>query len=341
MIQVILFSRKGCHLCEDVLRDLNDLGEKYPLKLEVIDIDSDHKLLERFDLEIPVVQVGPYLLKAPFSRQELEVTLAAQSDRARHIDKIKNPPAALQTPASRTWSRADSITYWIARHYLAMFNLFVFIYVGIPFLAPVMMRAGAETPANVIYKAYSAVCHQLAFRSFFLFGEQPVYPRSSAGVAGLESFAQATGLGETNSGEDIFTARNFVGNDRIGYKVALCERDVAIYGAILLFGVLFALSGHRIRPLHWVLWVLIGLGPIGLDGFSQLFSQPPFNFIPYRESTPALRVLTGALFGFTTAWFGYPLVESTMKDTRSILDSKLRRIKKQPGSPQGLPDTAD
>jgi uncharacterized membrane protein len=63
-----------------------------------------------------------------------------------------------------------------------------------------------------------------------------------------------------------------------------------------------------------------------LDGFSQLFSQ--FNFpwlaalLPYRESTPFLRVLTGALFGFSTAWFAYPYIEESMAETRQFFIKK-------------------
>ncbi len=333
MIQVTLFSREGCHLCEDVLRDLDDLRVRYPHRLEVIDIESDSELKKRFDLEIPVVQVGPYLLKAPFTRQELEVTLAAQLDRVEHIERIKNPPAYMQTPASYTWSRADAITYWLSRHYLALFNLFVLIYVGIPFIAPVLMRAGAETPANVIYRAYSAVCHQLAFRSFFVFGEQPVYPRQAAGLEDLKSFGEATGLSEGNYDRDLTAARQYVGElsheHPVGYKVALCERDIAIYAAILLFGVVFSVTGRRLPPLPWYLWILIALAPIGLDGFSQLLSQPPLNFLPFRESTPVLRVFTGGLFGFGTAWFGYPLVEETMAETRQILSDKWERVQRK------------
>jgi uncharacterized membrane protein len=69
--------------------------------------------------------------------------------------------------------------------------------------------------------------------------------------------------------------------------------------------------------------------PIGLDGFSQLLSQPPLNFFPYRESTPFFRSLTGFLFGFTTAWFGYPMVEESMAEARQVLAAKLRRIDRQ------------
>ena len=77
--------------------------------------------------------------------------------------------------------------------------------------------------------------------------------------------------------------------------------------------------------LPWYLWILIGIIPIGLDGFSQLLSQPPLELLPYRESTPFLRALTGALFGFMTAWFGYPLVAEAMEDARKLMSSKWQR----------------
>jgi hypothetical protein len=35
-----------------------------------------------------------------------------------------------------------------------------------------------------------------------------------------------------------------------------------------------------------------------------------------------LRTLTGALFGITTAWYGFPLIEETMLDSRKALKKK-------------------
>jgi peptidoglycan/LPS O-acetylase OafA/YrhL len=59
----------------------------------------------------------------------------------------------------------------------------------------------------------------------------------------------------------------------------------------------------------------------------------PFGFtealVPFRESTPLLRYMTGLLFGIGTAWFGYPLVEATMRDSRSLLQAKAERIARQ------------
>ena len=95
---------------------------------------------------------------------------------------------------------------------------------------------------------------------------------------------------------------------------------------MLLFGLMYASTGRRLPQLHWLAWILLGLGPIGLDGLSQIVSQ--FNLpwltdiLPYRESTPFLRVLTGALFGFGTAWFAFPNIEESMRETREFFIKK-------------------
>jgi hypothetical protein len=41
-----------------------------------------------------------------------------------------------------------------------------------------------------------------------------------------------------------------------------------------------------------------------------------------RESTPFLRILTGGMFGFFTAWFGYPIVEDSVSLGREELEKK-------------------
>jgi uncharacterized membrane protein len=222
------------------------------------------------------------------------------------------------------WTKGDAISLWLSKHYLAIFNIFVFIYVGIPFFAPVLMKVGADAPASVIYRVYGFVCHQFAFRSWFLFGEQIAYPREAAGVDSLMSYEQATGL-ESN---DLLAAREFIGNPQLGYKVALCERDIAIYGGILIFGIIFALTKRKLKSIHLLIWLLFGILPIAIDGLSQLLSQPPLGLIPYRESTPFLRTITGFLFGFLTAWFGYPYVDESMSENRKYLEEKYLKADK-------------
>jgi uncharacterized membrane protein len=240
----------------------------------------------------------------------------------------------------------DKIIYGIARHWLAVFNIGVGIYVLLPMIiAPTLMTVGATGPGRFIYTIYGPMCHQMASRSFFLYGEQYAYPRELAGtdlnpieayMPGIPEFTTAS----TNPAEwttFLLPARQFLGNAQMGYKMALCERDIAIYGAIFVFGLLYALLRRRInfKPLPIWAFLLFGMGPIALDGFSQLFSQYGtaaealsfFNTVfPLRESTPLFRTVTGFLFGFCLAWMAYPRVEDGMNTTAVDLERKLTRI---------------
>ena len=191
------------------------------------------------------------------------------------------------------------------RHWLAIIVIFLFVYSLLPFGAPVLKQAGFETAAQFIYQPYKFLCHTYGFRSLFLFGQQTVYPRAE--------FEAASGINSTTY-SGLIDARNFQGNASMGYKVALCERDVAIYLTMALNGIAFAFVRKRARPLPWWLFIVIGLGPIAIDGFSQLFSQPPFGLLPYRESTLGLRVLTGSLFGFSVAWLLFPIIQGTLSN---------------------------
>ncbi|HSB03091.1 MAG TPA: DUF2085 domain-containing protein [Anaerolineales bacterium] len=333
MLTVTLYTRKDCHLCEQAKADLESLQSVYPHRLVEIDIDSDPALQKKYLVEIPVIEVGPYALKSPFDKQKLMMTLGAAGDRRGQLDKLGREDHHDRVRRGQTITRSDLAMAWISRHYLAVINFFILLYFGLPILAPVLMKVGATVPANVIYTMYKPLCHQFGFRSFFLFGEQPYYPLKEAGLSGVKTFDQVTGFTDLRNpvAYSRYEARQFVGNATVGYKMSLCERDMAIYGAILLFGIVYALTGRRIKPLHWILWLLIGLGPIGLDGFSQLFSQMEWSWLasilPYRESTPFLRVLTGALFGLTTAWFAFPYMEESMAESRQFFIKKFESIR--------------
>lgn len=219
---------------------------------------------------------------------------------------------------------ADRISLGLSRHYMLLFNGVILIFLGGAFLAPLLLKAGLSLPASVLYRTYSLTCHQLAFRSWFILGEQPAYPRQAAQVPGFKTYEEATGYDTL----DIFKARDFNGDERLGFKVALCERDTAMYGGLLAFGILFSLSGRRLPPASWWMWIGLGILPVAIDGTSQVISQLPIGglqaFFPYRESTPFLRSLTGGLFGFFTGWFAYPLVEESMAATRIWIERKYK-----------------
>lgn len=314
MMRVTLYTKSDCGLCDQAKEELRALQAEFPHKLIEVDIEAEPRLMERFGEEVPVVEAGPYTISAPFDTRDLRVTLASAAD----AQSEKSKSSVDQHQAVRL----NRAVLFMSRHWLAGLNLLVLLYVGLPFLAPTLMETGAEQPARWIYRAYSPLCHQLAFRSWFLFGDQPAYPRELAGTQ-LEPFGQVSGISES----DLYAARAFVGNPEMGYKVALCERDVAIYGGILLAGLAFAFVRGRLKPLPIALWVIFGIGPIALDGFSQLFSGiplAPFTWFPVRESTPFLRTLTGGLFGVMNVWMAYPYVEETMAETRALVTAKLK-----------------
>ncbi len=333
MLTVTLYTRQGCGLCEKAKAELAELEQELPHRLVEVDIESDPGLLKKYLASIPVIEIGPYTLSAPITKEQIRMTLGAASDRRGQLDKVGGSAYEARVRRGMQITTSDRITNWLSKHYLLLLNLFLAVYVGLPFLAPTLMKAGAELPARVLYTIYSPLCHQFGFRSFFIFGDQPYYPLKEAGLQDIKTFEDISGLATLSNPQslDRIKARQFIGNEETGYKVALCERDVAIYFGLLLFGLVFGLTGRRIPPLHWSLWILIGLGPIGLDGFSQIFSQFEFSWLSqvlaYRESTPFLRVLTGTLFGFTTAWFAYPYIEESMAETRQFFIKKFAVVK--------------
>ena len=53
--QVIVYSRKGCHLCEIVKESLAKLERRGGFSWEEVDVDADEQLHRQFSDEVPVV----------------------------------------------------------------------------------------------------------------------------------------------------------------------------------------------------------------------------------------------------------------------------------------------
>ena len=320
MITVTFYYQDDCPACEQALSELEALQATVPHHLVRINIARDEVLRERYGGTLPVIEVGPYRRQAPFERQDLQVMLLAAQDRVSQLEQVDQAGYQQQLAQGHTINASDRLSLWLSQHYLALFGGLLLLYVGLPFVAPILMKYNQPGPANLIYRMYSPLCHQLTFRSWFLFGQQAYYPRALAGVPGVMSYEEIT----NSTTLDLLEARRFVGNETMGYKVALCERDVAIYGLMFLFTVFYALTGRRLRTIPWYLWVVVGMAPIALDGVSQLPSVAANlpAWVPMRESTPFLRTLTGGLFGWMTAWYLFPMIEETMRETRWILQRK-------------------
>jgi uncharacterized membrane protein len=204
---------------------------------------------------------------------------------------------AISGRVERVEGRINAAVALVARHWLALVNAAVGVFVGLSFLAPILMAVGISGPARLIYAVYQLTCHQLPYRSFFLGGPQAVY-----------SQAEITALTGRSTFFELY--HNPITLATIGYQVAFCQRDVAIYATIFLAGLLFALVRHQVRPLSVKLLVLLSL-PMAFDGFIQLFG--------WHESTWELRLITGFLFGLGAVWFTYPYLELAMRDVRQDL----------------------
>lgn len=75
-IQVTLYRKPGCGLCDGAERILLRISRRIPLHVTPVDIDSDPDLQARYFLEIPVIAAGGHeLARAPISERTLEARL--------------------------------------------------------------------------------------------------------------------------------------------------------------------------------------------------------------------------------------------------------------------------
>lgn len=196
-------------------------------------------------------------------------------------------------PSSTQHHMIDGIIVGFARHWLLIFNTLWAVYILLPLLAPLLLAAGFATGARYIYSIYSFACHNLPDHSYFFFGQHL--------VPDLEQLV-ATGMPANLS---FFEQRLFLGNDVAGFKTAICQRDIAIYGTVLVSGLVYSRVNRGKYRLNWPLYVLLMM-PMVVDGGSQLLGL--------RESNWWLRTLTGALFGGASVWFAYPHIDEALTE---------------------------
>ena len=57
MKRVTLYTRAGCHLCDEAKKVLDGARARMPFELEVRDIDRDPELLRLYNEEVPVIAI--------------------------------------------------------------------------------------------------------------------------------------------------------------------------------------------------------------------------------------------------------------------------------------------
>ncbi len=220
----------------------------------------------------------------------------------------------------------------ISRHWILFAGLFLGIYAGLPFLAPVFMQLGWTGPARLIYLIYAFLCHQLPQRSYFLFGSKLTYSLPEIQSAWQNTF-------------DPLILRQFIGNSEMGWKVAWSDRMVSMFTSLWLFTMLWHPLSHRMRSLPW--WGLIlFLLPMALDGGSHFISDlfgfnqgfrdsnvwlailtnnvfPPGFYAgdAWGSFNSLLRLLTGLLFGLGIVWFSFPYLDNAFSQHARSLET--------------------
>ena len=246
---------------------------------------------------------------------------------------------AVSAEERRTAVAIVRATRWFFNHWVAVLSALLGVLVVLPFLAPVLMRLGWTGPAQLIYAMYSTLCHQMAQRSLFLFGPQPMYNIAQLPVA-------MTGDESAN----LLALRAFVGSTELGWKVAWSDRMVYMFDATWLAGIGYGLLRRRvtIRPLHWLTFLSL-LAPMAIDGGTHFLSDVSGGLVGgfrYRNGWLAdltghalpswfyagdalgsfnswARIVSGVLFGLAVVWLAFPYLDRSFRDEAALLQVKL------------------
>ncbi len=247
--------------------------------------------------------------------------------------------AAAASSSQRRWAiRVNRWAYLFSRRWMLVFSVFYGLYVALPWLAPVLMKWGWETPARWIYQAYALVCHQLPQRSFFLFGPKTMYSLPEIQAAWKATY-------------DPLVLRQFIGNETMGWKVAWSDRMVSMYTSVLLFAWVWWPLRRKLRPLPpWAFVAL--LTPLALDGTTHLLSDMlsgvgrgfRYDNTWLAELTnfafPAafyvgdalgsfnswMRLISGVLFGLGVVGWIFPMVDEAFEDYTALIRRKFARV---------------
>jgi len=82
---VIIYSRPGCHLCDEAKAAIKSAGVDDQFTLEEIDIESDDELLRKYKYDIPVIAIdGAETFIHRLTPQEFKQKLLATKKHKRH-----------------------------------------------------------------------------------------------------------------------------------------------------------------------------------------------------------------------------------------------------------------
>ena len=79
LLALTIYSRPGCHLCDEMKAVVDLVARRVPLTVHIVDISNDPRLEARYGLEIPVLLVnGRKAAKHRVTEDELRRMLKAR-----------------------------------------------------------------------------------------------------------------------------------------------------------------------------------------------------------------------------------------------------------------------
>jgi uncharacterized membrane protein len=218
---------------------------------------------------------------------------------------------------------ADRRILWLSQHWLTAINVFFLVYVGLPFLAPILLANGSTGAAHQIYSFYRLACHQIPSRSYFIMGEQVAFcQRDVAIYSSLLLGGLVFGL-----------VRRRLRPIQLRYYVFFLV-PIALDGGMQLASE-WLQSGVQMLTIWIIGFVAMGITMAILNSQRYLtwhnvffFMWGPLaliylNYAPNYLSAWPQRTLTGFIFGFGTVWFAYPYLEEAFHDIHAQLKVKL------------------
>jgi glutaredoxin len=75
-VRIVLITRQACHLCDEALRLLQELG----IQPELADVDADDELHRLYDFRVPVVLIdGAVVAEGRITREQLVTALGSKA----------------------------------------------------------------------------------------------------------------------------------------------------------------------------------------------------------------------------------------------------------------------
>ena len=80
MLNVTIYSKNNCHLCDVAIETLLKVRKEFPFSLTEIDIEKDKEIFEKYKYLIPVIEIdGEKIFNYKIDENELKKILSLSS----------------------------------------------------------------------------------------------------------------------------------------------------------------------------------------------------------------------------------------------------------------------